>query len=106
MNNAIDFKGPTHKLQDVLFKVKLQDVHSNFHFPNTLFTLPVGTPNYRAIVNQSDGQIISIVGKNYQLISNEEALEKGKEIFTQLYPFVKPNELMVKTEPPFANAAK
>ena len=94
MNNPIDFKSPSDKLQDILFKVKLQQVYSDFRFPATLFNLPVGTPNYRAIVNQSDGQIISIVGKNYQLISNEEALEKGKEIFTQLYPFVKPNELI------------
>ena len=94
MNNPIDFKSPSDKLHDILFKVKLQKVYSDFRFPATLFNLPVGTPNYRAIVNQSDGQIISIVGKNYQLISNEEALEKGKEIFTQLYPFVKPNELI------------
>jgi len=64
------------------------------YIPETLFILTVGTPNYQAIVNQSDGQIISIVGKNYQLISNEEAFEKGKEILTQLYPFVKPNELI------------
>jgi hypothetical protein len=94
MNNPIDFKSPSDKLQDILFKVKLQKVYSDFRFPETLFNLPVGTDNYRAIVNQSDGQIISIVGKNYQLISNEEALEKGKEIFTQLYPFVKPSELI------------
>jgi len=94
MSNEIDFKSPTHNLSEILFKVKLQDVHSDFRFPNTLFTLPVGTPNYQAVVNQSNGQIISIVGKNYQLISNEEAIEKGKEIFTQLYPKVNVNELI------------
>ncbi|HZL11072.1 MAG TPA: DUF932 domain-containing protein [Prolixibacteraceae bacterium] len=94
MNNPIDFKSPTHKLPDILFKVKLQEVHSDFRFPATLFTLPVGTPHYRAVVNQSNGQIISIVGKNYQLISNEEAIEMGKQIFTQLYPSVKGNELI------------
>jgi hypothetical protein len=94
MNNEIDFKSPTHNLPDILFKVKLQDVHSDFRFPNTLFPLPVGTPNYRAVVNQSNGQIISIVGKNYQLISNEAAIEKGKQIFTQLYPWVNVDELI------------
>ena len=94
MNNAIDFKSPTHTLQDVLFKVKLQEVYSDFRFPATLFSLPVGTPDYRAVVNQSNGQIISIVGKNYQLISNEEAIAMGKQIFTQLYPWVKANELI------------
>jgi hypothetical protein len=94
MNNEIDFKSPTHKLQDVLYKVKLQEVYSEFRFPATLFNLPVGTPDYRAVVNQSNGQIISIVGKNYQLISNEDAIEMGKQIFTQLYPSVKTSELI------------
>jgi hypothetical protein len=94
MKNEIDFKSPTHNLPDILFKVKLQDVYSDFRFPNTLFPLPIGTPDYRAVVNQSNGQIISVVGKNYQLISNEEAIEKGKQIFAQLYPGVKTDELI------------
>jgi hypothetical protein len=94
MKNEIDFKSPTHNLQDILFKVKLQDVYSDFRFPATLFPLPIGTPDYRAVVNQSNGQIISIVGKNYQLISNEEAIAMGKQIFTQLYPGVKADELI------------
>ena len=94
MKNEIDFKSPTHNLQDILFKVKLQDVYSDFRFPATLFPLPIGTPDFRAVVNQSSGQIISIVSKNYQLISNEEAIEKGKQIFTQLYPWVKTDELI------------
>lgn len=94
MKNEIDFKSPTHQIQDILFKVKLQEVYSDFRFPATLFNLPIGTPDYRAVVNQSNGQIISIVGKNYQLISNEEAIEKGKQIFTQLYPWVKADELI------------
>lgn len=94
MNKPIDFKSPTHKIQDVLFKVKLQEVYSDFRFPNTLFNLPIGTPDYRAVVNQSNGQIISIVSKNYQLISNEDAVEMGKQIFTQLYPWVRADELI------------
>lgn len=94
MKNEIDFKSPTHRLEDVLYEVKLQDVYSDFRFPNTLFKLPVGAPDYRAVVNQSNGQIISIVGKNYQLISNEEAINKGKQIFTQLYPGVRSDELI------------
>lgn len=94
MNNPIDFKSPTHEIHDVLFKVKLQEVYSDFRFPNTLFNLPIGTPDYRAVVNQSNGQIISIVSKNYQLISNEDAVEMGKQIFTQLYPWVRADELI------------
>lgn len=94
MSNIIDFESPTHRLNDVLFDVKLQDVFSEFRYPNTLFKLPIGTPHYRAVVNQSNGQIISIVGRNYQLITNEKAIEMGKQIFTQLYPNVNPDELI------------
>lgn len=95
MSNIIDFENPTHRLNNVLFDVKLQDVYSDFRYPNTLFNLPIGTPHYRAVVNQSDGNIISIVGKNYQLISNQRAVEMGKQIFTQIYPFVKADELIL-----------
>jgi len=94
MNKPIDFRSPTHNLSEVLFNVKLQDVYSDFRFPNTLFNLPIGTPDYRAVVNQSNGQIISIVSKNYQLISNQKAVEMGKEIFAQIYPSVNADELI------------
>lgn len=93
MKYEIDFQSPTH-LADVLFKVKLQDVYSDFQYPAAKSKSRVDTPDFRAIVNQSNGRIVSIVGKNYQLISNEEALEKGKQIFTKLYPWVKTDELI------------
>lgn len=94
MTNEIDFTSPTHQLDEVLFDVKLQDVYSDFRFPNSPSKSRVDTPDYRAVVNQSNGQIISIVGKNYQLISNEKAIVMGKQIFTQLYPWVKADELI------------
>lgn len=49
MSNMIDFESLTHRLKDVLFDVKLQAVYSDFRFPETLFTLPVVTPDYRAV---------------------------------------------------------
>ena len=94
MTNEIDFTSPTHRIDEVLFDVKLQNVYSEFRFPNTLFNLPVSTPNYRSVVNQSNGKIISIVGKNYQLVRNREAIEMGKQIFRQLYPDVRSDELI------------
>jgi hypothetical protein len=94
MKNEIDYKSPTHMLPDVMYKVNLQDVFSDIHSPKSSSITRVGAPDYRAVVNQSNGQIVSIVGKNYQLVSNEEALEKGKQIFTKLYPWVKPDELI------------
>ena len=94
MKNEIDFKSKTHSIQEILYDVKLQEVYSNFRFSSTSNNLPVGTSNYKAVVNQSSGQIISIVSKNYQLISNKNAIEMGKQIFTQLYPSVNANDLI------------
>ena len=75
MNNEIDFATPTKKMNDVLFDVKLLDIYSEFHFPGTLFNQPIFTRNHRAVVNQRSGEIISVVGSNYKLISNKEAIE-------------------------------
>lgn len=94
MNNEIDYISPTHRLNDVLFDVKLQEVYSDFRYPTAMTPMKIGTPDYRAVVNQSNGRIIAIVGKNYQLIPNKDAVEMGKQIFIQLYPMVKANELI------------
>lgn len=98
MNHEIDYAHPTNKLEDVLFDVKLQEVYSEFKFPATLFNQQIKrqicTPNYCAVVNQSSGEIVSIVGRNYKLISNVQAIEMGKQIFTQLYPDVNTSELI------------
>ena len=94
MSKAIDYQSPTHEINDVLFDVKLQPVYSSFRFPDTLFKQPIDTPNYRAIVNQQNGEIISIVSRNYRLITNSEALEMGKRLFFQIYPDVDTDKLI------------
>ena len=92
--NPINFTSPTQKLKEVLFKVELQNVYSNFRFPATLFDLPVSAHNHKAVVNQETGEILSIVSNNYNLITNEKAIEMGKQIFTQLYPHVNTTDLI------------
>jgi hypothetical protein len=94
MNNPIDFKKTAQNLNDVLFDVDLNDVYSYFNLPGTQNPEPVYAPYHKAIVNKQNGHIVSIVGKNYRLISNKEAFEMGKNLFCRLYPFVKVNELL------------
>lgn len=94
MMNQIDYESPTHQLNEILFDVRLQDVYSNSQLPDTLFKQPISTPYYKAIVNQQNGQILSVVGRNYRLIPNKVALEMGKELFLQLYPGIKVNKLI------------
>jgi len=94
MNSPIDYEKPTHQLNDVLFDVKLQPVYSNFQIPKTQTKYAVGSPNYKAVVNQENGQILSVVGSSYRLIPNKDALEMGKELFSRIYPNVNKNDLI------------
>lgn len=94
MYSAINYQTHDKKLDDVLFEVALQPVYSEIKPRNSLFNRPIGTRNYLAVVNQRDGNIVSIVGKNYKLITNREALAMGKKLFGLLYPFVQPDDLM------------
>ncbi len=94
MNSPIDGVKPTHQLNDVLFDVKLQPVYSNFQIPKTQTKYAVGSSNYKAVVNQENGQILSVVGNSYRLIPNKDALEMGKELFCRIYPHIKKNDLI------------
>lgn len=94
MRNPIDFEKPSHQLDEVLFNVLFKDVFTTNVKPDGTISSQQKASNYKAVVNSSNGQILSVVGNNYQLISNEEALEMGKDIFTQLYPFIKRNDLI------------
>lgn len=94
MNSPIDYEKPTHQIDDVLFDVKLQPVYSNFRWPNSTKSELFTTPNYVSVVNQSNGQILSVVGRNYRLIPNKVALEMGKELFCRLYPRVTADDLI------------
>jgi hypothetical protein len=94
MRNPVDFEKPSHQLTDVLFDVKFKDVFTTNMKPDGTISSLQEAYHYKAIVNGSNGQILSIVGNNYQLISNKEALELGKDIFTQLYPNIKRDDLI------------
>lgn len=42
-------------------------------------------PEYFALINQSNSKILSVVTKNYHLITNEDAIELGKKTFSELF---------------------
>ncbi len=94
MSNPIDFTKTAQNLNEVLFDVKLQNVYSNFVHPKTFLKQSVNAPNLKSIVNQETGQIISVVSRDYRLISNNEALQMGKHLFSQIYPQTKVDELV------------
>ena len=94
MRNPIDFEKPSYELNDVLFDVLLKDVFTTNMKTDGTISSQQKASNYKAVVNSSNDQILSIVGNNYQLISNKDAVEMGKDIFAQLYPGIKRNDLI------------
>lgn len=90
----IDFKAPTHQLEEVLYETDLQPVYFGYIFPDKKAPQLTENKHYRAVVNLNSGKMVSIVSRNYRLITNREALEMGKDIFVQLVPGLKRKELI------------
>ena len=89
----IDYNTPAQKLNDVMFDVSLEPVFLKFLLQNK-YPVEQTISQYKAVVNNNTGKILSVVSNNYELIKNKEALEMGKLVFKQLYPKVDINELV------------
>lgn len=90
----INFKKPVDQLDDVLFDVQLKRLYASPDSGNVNSRKEQEVPDYRLIWNKDQEKVISIVSKNYKLISNKEALKMGMELFHQLFPEVNTNELI------------
>lgn len=51
--------------------------------------------NYKAIVNKSNDGLISIVSKDYQLVTNHQALEIGKNFFKQFFNTINTDDMEI-----------
>lgn len=99
MNNQIDFTPATHRLKDLMYNVDLVCLRTegtegelNLFSINQKKSLEV--PGYYAVVDLDGKKVISVVSKNYQLISNSRALEMGKYAFHLLFPDVNIKDLV------------
>jgi hypothetical protein len=90
----IDFKAPVNRLSEVFYDIELQPVYFGYIIPDNHVPRLMENKHYRAVVNLNSGKMVSVVSKNYRLITNREALEMGKEIFVQLLPGLKKSELI------------
>lgn len=88
----IDWKAGNAKLDEILFKVESRPLFAEIEDSqtDTLFgvdnsKIKILANGYRAIINKTNNEILGVVSGNYQLITNEEALKKGKEIFKEIF---------------------
>lgn len=80
-------------LQDIFFPVELRPLflESGDGSSKTMR----GIPHHRAVVNDENGRVLGIVGKDYRLIKNEQAIELGKQCCMELLGFNEASNLKI-----------
>jgi hypothetical protein len=79
-------------LDDLLFEVEERPVFAGAG-PNRY--TPV--PGKKAIVNRDDGRVLGVVGREYRLVTNQEAMEAARLCCRQVFPKTKPEEWQFST---------
>ena len=90
MKEPLDFSPATHQINELLYPVKLLPILAVSSEDEPAFE----TNRHKAIINENTKEIVSIVSSNYKLLSNKEAIERGKSAFKTLFPKVDIDELI------------
>ncbi len=91
MSNPINertFEKAAADLKKLLFSVKLGDVKVQLSGEST-----IDAKHFKAVVRTDDHSVFSVVTDNYNLITNQQALEWGKEAFHKLFPQIDVKEI-------------
>ena len=70
-------------IEDLLFPVELRPLYTDLEIDGMLTKIKV--PNSRIVVNKTTGNLLGVVGINYKLIKNEEAIALGKKCCIELF---------------------
>jgi hypothetical protein len=57
-------------------------------------------PGRKAIVRRSDDRVLGVVGRDYRLVTNQEAMEAARLCCRQVFPSTKPEEWQFATAEP------
>lgn len=69
-------------IEDLLFPVELQPVYADIKRQGKIFQIAI--PNSQVVVNSQNGHPLGVVSKNYRVVTNEEAIEMGKQCCKEL----------------------
>lgn len=93
MKKELDFKPATHQINELLYPVELATIIA-VSGDNQHQRFSQETKRHKAIVNKNTNEIVSVVSNNYKLLSNKEAIERGKQVFQKLFSNVKADDLI------------
>jgi hypothetical protein len=82
-----------NKLDDVLFPVEERPVFVSF---NEARERRLSVPDKKAIVNALNRRVLSIVSRDYQIVSNREALDWAYQCCRKVFPETRTGEWEVK----------
>jgi hypothetical protein len=85
MFKTLDYTPATHQLNQVLFDVKTTSIFANVEDGNNGQKV-IDISGYEAVLNTRNKAVLDVVSKNYELVTNREALDIGKRIFCELFP--------------------
>lgn len=82
------------QLDDVLFPVEEHPIFASIHTESGEQRIAV--PDRKAIVNKNNNRVLGVVGRDYRLVTNREALDWAFECCQKAFPETKPLEWEVK----------
>jgi hypothetical protein len=97
MSREIDYRPANKQLDEVLFNVAEKEVFVELLEEENIFDAKSKhkkVDGYKALFNNKKKEVLSIVSRNYKVVSNIEALEIGKEAFKTLFPSIDTNDLI------------
>lgn len=92
----LDFKASNVDLKSILFDVEFRDLYVLEKSRDKIFQdFYAKVKSYKAIVNLTNNEVLSVVTGNYKIVTNEEAIALGKKAFVELFPSVTEKDLVV-----------
>ncbi len=82
-----------NQLSDILFAVEEQPVCARIATEDGQHLTPI--PEKKAIVNVESGRVLGVVGRGYRLVTNQQALDWGKQCCRTVFPETNAREWQV-----------
>ncbi|KAF0129154.1 MAG: Uncharacterized protein FD155_2643 [Bacteroidetes bacterium] len=87
MKKELDFTPATTALEALLYPVSMHPIVATFDERNEI-KHSKQTHSHLAIVNETTNEIVSVVSKNYKILTNEDALNLAKGTFAKIFTSV------------------
>lgn len=93
MKKELDFTPATAELETLMYPVSMHPIVATLGEGNEIKHTNQ-THSHLAIVNETTNEIVSVVSKNYKLLTNKDALKLAKETFSKIFTNVRADDFV------------